>query len=334
MSGPWQWHFAEGVWLHALWGVPVALGLAWYAYRQRRRAVALFAGSAKRGPVGVRTAVRAALFAAALACAAIAVARPQGDEQEETVTLKGRDLVFLVDVSRSMLATDVVPTRLERAKLWIKDLAKNLKGDRVALVAFAGASSVKCPLTLDYAYFRLALDELSPRSVPRGGTLIGDAIRKALTQVFDGTPGRYRDVILITDGEDHESFPTQAAAQAGEQGVRIIALGIGSEGEGALVPQGEEAGKEYVEFEGERVRSKMDAGSLAQIAAASAGGVFLNVGTGTIDLERVYRDLIAGAEKNEVGSTSIKRYEEKFQIVLALAVLLLIVESFIDDRRK
>lgn len=334
MSGPWQWHFAAGPWLHALWGVPVAVALAWYAYRQRRRAVALFAGSAKRGPIGVRAAIKAGLFAVGLACAVVAVARPQGDEKEETVTLKGRDLVFVVDVSRSMLATDVVPTRLERAKLWINDLTKNLKGDRVALVAFAGASSVKCPLTLDYAYFRLALDELSPRSVARGGTLIGDAIRKTLTQVFDATPGRFRDVILITDGEDHESFPTQAATQAGEQGVRIIALGIGSEGEGALVPRGEEAGKEFVEFEGERVHSKMDAGSLAQIATASAGGVFLNVGTGTVDLEQVYRDLIAGAERSEIGSKSIKRYEEKFQIVLVLALVLLIVESFIDDRRR
>lgn len=334
MSGPWQWHFAEGAWLHALWAVPTSAALAWYAYRKRRRAVMQFAGSAKRGPVGVRTAIRAGLFVVALACAVFAAARPQGDEKEETVTLRGRDLVFVVDVSRSMLATDVVPTRLERAKLWINDLTKNLRGDRVSLVAFAGASSVKCPLTLDYAYFRLALDELSPRSVPRGGTLIGDAIRKTLTQVFDATPGRFRDIILITDGEDHESFPTQAAAQAGEQGVRIIALGIGSEGEGALVPRSDEAAKEFVEFQGERVHSKMDAGSLAQIAGASAGGVFLNVGTGTIDLEQVYKDLIAGAERSEIGSKAIKRYEEKFQMVLALALALLLAESLIDDRRR
>jgi Ca-activated chloride channel family protein len=334
MSGPWHWHFAEGAWLHALWSVPIAVGLAWSSFRRRRRAVLLFAGSAKRGPVGVRTAIKAGLFAVALACAAIAVARPQGDEKEETVTLRGRDLVFLVDVSRSMLATDVVPTRLERAKLWINDLTKSLKGDRVALVAFAGSSSVKCPLTLDYSFFRLALAELSPRSVARGGTLIGDAIRKAMTQVFDGTPGRFRDIILITDGEDHESFPVQAAEQAGEQGVRIIAVGIGSEGDGALVPGGEESGREYLEYEGQRVRSAMDAGSLSQIATASAGGVFLNVGTGTIDLEQVYTDLIAGAEKNEIGTKSIKRYEELFQIVLAWAVLLLIVESLIDDRRR
>lgn len=334
MSGPWQWHFAEGAWLHAMWAVPLAGVLAAYAYRMRRRAVMLFAGNAKRGPIGVRSAVKAAMLVVAIGLCVVAVARPQGDEKEETVTLKGRDLVFLVDVSRSMLATDVVPSRLERAKLWINDLTKNLKGDRVALVAFAGASSVKCPLTLDYAYFHLALDELSPRSVQRGGTLIGDAIRKTLTQVFDSTPGRFRDIILITDGEDHESFPTQAAAQAGEQGVRIIALGIGSEGEGALVPKGDDAPKDYVEFDGERVHTKMDSSSLAQIATASSAGVFLNVGTGTIDLEQVYKDLIAGAERSEIGSKSIKRYEEKFQVVLAIALALLIVEGIIDDRRR
>lgn len=334
MTGPWQWHFADGAWLNALWVVPIAATLAYYAYRKRSRAIMQFAGHAKRGPVLRAWALKSALFALALALSVIAVARPQGEEKEESVSLRGRDLVFMVDVSRSMLASDVKPNRLERAKLWITDLTKGLKGDRVALVAFAGASSVKCPLTLDYAYFRLALEELSPQSVQRGGTLIGDAIRKALTQIFDSTPGRFRDIILITDGEDHESFPAQAAAQAGEQGVRILALGIGSENEGAVVPRSEESPGEFVEYEGEQVHSKMDSTGLAQIAAASAGGVFLNVGTGTIDLERVYSDLIAGAESSEIGTRVVRRYDEKYQFVLALALALLIAESLIDDRRR
>lgn len=335
MSWPWDWHLAQAMWLHAAWAAPIAVGLAWWAFHRRRRAVRAFAGAnAARGPSGVRVAIKAACLALALVAGALALARPQGDPQEETVTLRGRDLVFVIDVSRSMLAQDVVPSRLERAKLWINDLTKNLRGDRVALVAFAGAASVKCPLTLDYSYFRLALDELSPRSVPRGGTLIGDAIRKTLAQVYDGAPGRFRDLILITDGEDHESFPTQAAAQAGEQGVRIIALGIGSEGEGALVPKGDEATKDYLDYEGARVRSKMDASGLAQIAGATPGGVFLNVGTGTIDLERVYADLIAGAERRDMGAKSAVRYKEMFQYVLALALVLLVMEALIDDRRK
>src|SRR5207248_2088929 len=124
-----------------------------------------------------------------------------------------------------MLAQDVAPSRLERTKIWINDLVGSLRGDRVSLVAFAGAAVVKCPLTLDYGYFRMSLEELSPGSVPRGGTLIGDAIRKTMSQVFDvggAAASRHRDIILITDGEDHESFPVQAAEQAGKDGVRII----------------------------------------------------------------------------------------------------------------
>jgi Ca-activated chloride channel family protein len=319
-------HFAEAAWLWALLAVPVAAGLLLWSAWRRRGAARVFAGATASPQLGAASRAariaRAVTVLLALALLPLALARPQWNPREEEVSVKGRDVVFLVDVSRSMLATDVSPSRLGRAKLWINDVANSVKGDRVALVAFAGASSIKCPLTLDYGYFRMALDELSPASVPRGGTLIGDAIRKTLSQVFDGTEGRGRDIILITDGEDQESFPVQAAEQAAKQGVRIIAIGIGSES-GSLVP-GE--GNSVVTYGGERVRSKMDPAGLSQIAGASKGGVFFNVGVGTIDLERVYQDLIASAEKSELAKQTTVRYEEKFQLFLAVAVGLLMLE--------
>lgn len=320
-------HLGEPGWLVALWALPlVALLLAW-AWRKRRRAAVAFAGAPGERRVLWST-LRAGAPLLALALLAFALARPQWNPREEEVSVKGRDVVFLIDVSRSMLAQDVAPSRLGRARLWINDVAGSLKGDRVGLVAFAGASSVKCPLTLDYGFFRMAVDELSPGSVARGGTLIGDAIRKTLSEVFDGTEGRGRDIILITDGEDQESFPVEAAEQAGKQGVRIIALGIGSEG-GSLVP-GEGSG--VLTHGGEQVRSRMDAGSLARIAAASRDGVFFNVGTGTIDLERVYQDLIASAEKSELSKQTTVRYEEKFQLFLGACVGLLMLEVFLRGR--
>jgi Ca-activated chloride channel family protein len=329
-------HWGEPGWWWALVGVPVAGLLMLWAWRQRRRALAMFLGAkagAERSAAGRAARVaRAGMVLVAMGLTVVALARPQWNPKEEEVTLRGRDVVFLVDVSRSMLAQDVSPSRLGRAKIWINDLVGSLKGDRVALVGFAGAAVVECPLTLDYGYFRMALEELSPASVPRGGTLIGDAIRKTMAQVFDQTASRHRDIILITDGEDHESFPVQSAEGAGKDGVRIIALAVGSESAGALVP--EEKGGGFVSYEGEQVRSKADPGMLEKVAAASAGGVFLNVGTGTVDLERVYADLVQGAEQSETATKTTVRYEEKFQVFLGAAVLLLMGEALVGMRRK
>jgi Ca-activated chloride channel family protein len=322
----------EPWWAWALLCVPIAaLLLAWGGYT-RRRAARLLAGDAAVPPMTwsrhAPWLLRACCLLGGITLLVFALLRPQWNPREEEVAIRGRDVVFLVDVSRSMLAQDLAPSRLGRAKLWINDVANSLKGDRVALVAFAGASVIKCPLTLDYGFFRMTVDELSPASVPRGGTLIGDALRKTLSDVFDTAEGRGRDVILITDGEDQESYPAQAAEQAGKQGVRIIAIGIGSES-GSLVPG---QGSTMLTYEGEKVRSKLDAATLARVASASNGGVFFNVGTGTIDLERVYQDLIASAEKSELGKQSTLRYDEKFQLFLGASITCLMLEVFFRAR--
>jgi Ca-activated chloride channel family protein len=236
-----------------------------------------------------------------------------------------------------MLATDLAPSRLERAKLWVRDLAASLKGDRVALVTFAGAARVECPLTLDRAFFRMTLDEASPDDIQLGGTAIGDAIRKAVRDVFElaGTappPGASaRDIILITDGEDHESLPTEAAAAAGKLGVRIIAIGLGDPAAGATVPGDDQR---PLRRDGQIVRSRMDAQALADIAAATPGGVFLNVGTGTISLDTVYRDLIATSPQVTTGTSTFLRHRELFRWPLLAAVALLALEPLIPLRRR
>ena len=335
-----SWRFAHPQWLALLLLAPTAMLALWLSDRRRRAGLTRFVGDTALGRLPRRSATwaRAGMVAIGAGSLAIAAARPQSDPVTEQVAVRGRDLVFVIDVSRSMLSRDVAPDRLERTKLWINDLVNTLGGDRVGLVAFAGVPVVKCPLTLDHGFFRMELEELSPASAPRGGTLIGDAIRKAMSDVFEPGRGRHRDIILFTDGEDQGSFPVEAAKAAGEAGVRIIAIGIGSELEGAFVPAEQTATDRYVEHEGSRVRSKLDGTTLAAIAQAAreAGGrgVFLNVGTGTIDLDTVYRDLIASAERTETSQLASVSYRELFPLFLGVALACLALETLIPSVRR
>jgi Ca-activated chloride channel family protein len=193
--------------LHLLWVVPLLAGIYIYAWHKRKAGLKLFieAGLLDRIPVSVSYAKR--FWKSVLVCLAavfliIGMARPAWNPKPETVERKGRDVVFLLDVSKSMLAEDLLPNRLERAKLAISDCIERLEGDRIALVVFAGTAAVKCPLTLDYGFFRMMLKDISTDSIVRGGTLIGDALRKVMTDVFDDQIKEYKDIILITDGEE------------------------------------------------------------------------------------------------------------------------------------
>ncbi|MFG0285599.1 MAG: VWA domain-containing protein, partial [Phycisphaerales bacterium JB039] len=282
-----------------LWGVPpLVAGLALAGWRRRRalsRIVpATVAPIVAPGASRSRRSARASALLGAIALVIVALARPQHSPQERQIQRQGRDIAILLDVSRSMLARDLAPDRLERAKLWIGDLLGSLRGDRVALIAFAGSSVIKAPLTTDYGFVRLALDELSPESVSRGGTLIGDAIRTTLNELFDEEEGRQRDIILITDGDDQESFPLQAAAEAGERGVRIIAIGIGDP-QGAVVPG--------AQYQGERVVSSLNPQTLRDIAAASRRGADLPVGAGAQEHDRINADRLEAAEPNQYDDT-------------------------------
>lgn len=330
--------------LHALWLVPALAGVMLYAARQRKFALRRFIehgllarlGASSRADPAQR-ALKGCLLLAALAFLVVALARPAWDPVQEEVTQRGRDVVFLLDVSRSMLAEDLPPTRLERAKLAIHDAVDRLEGDRVALAVFAGATVVKCPLTLDYGFFRMVLDDILQESVARGGTLIGDALRTVLRDVFDGKRGNYRDIVLITDGEDHESFPLEAAAEAGSLGVRLIAVGLGDERVGQRIPvpaPETAAGRRFLRHEGREVWTRLDSDTLRKMADATPGGRYLNVATGTIDLGEVYRRLIGSAEGQEVGTRTLERLDEKFQIFLAVCLLLLALEMLLRDRRR
>ncbi|MCD6415425.1 MAG: VWA domain-containing protein [Planctomycetes bacterium] len=326
--------------LYLLWAIPILVAVYLYASHRRREALEQFAEAdlLKHINVNVSAARRrwkAAAVVLAFSLMVIALTRPGWNPKPKKLERRGRDVVFILDVSRSMLAEDLRPSRLEHAKLAILDCIERLQGDRVALVAFAGTATVKCPLTLDYGFFRMMLENVTPESVARGGTMIGDAIRRTLDNVFDDRERQFKDVILITDGEDHDSFPVEAAKEAGERGVRIIAIGLGDEDQGQRIPLTDENGsRTFLKYKGQEVWTKLDADTLRKMVNATPGGKYLNVATGTIDLGGVYEKLVASAEKKALEAKTVKRYEEKFQIFLALAFCLLCAETAVGDRRR
>jgi len=330
-GSPLDWR--EPLALAALVLVPLlALGLAW-ARRRRQAALATFA-EAGLLPALVpdldarRRAVRAALLVGAVLLLVVAIAGPLWGFRWEEVHREGVDLVVAIDTSRSMLATDVKPTRLARAKLAVRDLLTQLHGDRVGLVAFAGSAFVQCPLTLDYGAVRQSLDAIDVGIIPKGGTALAEAIDTSL-EAFEGREGKHQAIILITDGEDHEGKVNEAAARAAERGVKVYTVGLGT-AEGELIPLG--GGGFVKDRAGQVVKSRLDQETLQQIAV-DTGGVYLHATGASLALTDLYRDYIGTMEKRELASTLERRFEHRFQVPLALALILLVADAFVGERR-
>ncbi|MEO2030512.1 MAG: VWA domain-containing protein [Planctomycetaceae bacterium] len=318
--------------LFALWLVPVTGMMLFYTHRRKRQAALMFVdpGMAERLVPAVSTArivFRATLLMLAVGLLIVAAARPQFGVVIEQVSARGVDLFVLLDVSRSMLAEDGAPNRLDRAKSDILDLLPKLEGDRVGLIAFAGAPVELVPLTTDQGFFRMALDDADPDSAPRGGSLIGDAIRRAI-EALEERRDRDQVIVLITDGEDHDSFPMEAARQASERGIRIITIGLGDIDEGARVPRRNADGTlAYAQHgDGQEHWSKMDESLLEKIAVETSGA-WIPARTRAYDLGRIYEDHLAGLTRGEFRSDHRRRFREQFQIFAVVGLLLLVVEQ-------
>ncbi len=329
----------EGAWLEWLWLAPIVAGLLGWAIAAARMSSRRFAQEDQAARLSgwltvCRQVARVVLLLGALSAILAALARPVDRARSAPVTTMGRDVCFVIDVSRSMLAEDLVPNRLERSKLWIRDALGVLSGDRVALVAFAGDGRVICPLTHDYGFFATMVDELDPRSVGEGGTLIGDAIRTAMDRVFvDEDAMRYQDIILITDGEDQGSVPVAAAEALGERGIRLIALGIGDPAEGARIPVTRDGQMQYItDDSGEPVVSRLDEETLRDMVAQTPGGRYYSVRTNDIRLDEIYRTLIGEAEQRVLQTTETIVYREWFPVLLGLAAVFLAMEVILARR--
>jgi Ca-activated chloride channel family protein len=275
--------------------------------------------------------VQFALVLAGLTLLVFAAARPQWGRKDEKVFTRGRNLVIALDVSRSMLAADVHPNRLERAKTDIMDLIDDLKGDRAALLAFRSKGSLLCPLTTDYAFLRQALDGVSPESAPRGETDLGDAVHKSL-EALDPALDEYNAILLISDGEDLKGGALEAAAEAARRNIPIFTVGIGDDA-GATIPG--EDGKGVQQFKGTAVQTRLVAETLSAIAAASNGRYipFGTAGTAHTTLGSIYRNHLSRIAAKEHQEQIENRYQERYQLFLFPSALLLLAAACLSRGR-
>ncbi len=326
-------HYFYLLWLAA------ALLLFWrWAGIRKRREMGAFAEPALAGSLIVGMSARrrrlktAALFFAVVFIV-IALAEPKWGYHWQRVAREGIDIVIAIDVSKSMLARDVKPDRLDRAKMEVRELLDTLDGDRVALVAFAGSSYTVCPLTLDYSAVEMFLKVVRVGVAPLGGTDIGGAIEQAI-KIFQGDERNYRALIVLSDGEDHEAKVEEAAKKAKELGVKIFSIGIGSKG-GELIPiETEEGKKAYLkDKEGKVVQTQLTENTLEQIALLT-GGAYIYPSAGRFGLVDLYNEKISRMEKKELGERQRKVYENRFQWPLGIALLLLIMEMLVSERKR
>ena len=263
----------------------------------------------------------------------LALARPQWGFQWQELHREGLDIIVAIDTSRSMLTQDVKPNRLERTKLAVKDLLKKIDGDRIGLAAFAGEAFLVSPLTIDYNGFTLSLNDLNTESIPRGGTSISHAIEEAI-KGYEKIPAQYKVVIIITDGENLEGDPLAAAQKAKEKGIKIYCVGIGTR-EGELIRiQNEHGDFQFLKDEnGNFIKSRLNEAILKEIARIT-GGAYVRASGAEFGLDLIYEQQLSKIEKREFERKMEKRYYERFQIPLALALVLLITETLLSTRKK
>ena len=260
-----------------------------------------------------------------------ALTRPRWGYKWEDLHQRGVDVIVALDVSSSMLAEDIKPNRLERAKRKISDLLDMMEGDRIGSVAFAGTSFVQCPLTLDYGAARIFLAAIDTQLIPVQGTALGNAIETSV-KAFRTQEKKSKALILITDGEDQTGKALSAAKSAGDQGVKIYTIGIGGE-IGAPLPNPSGAGGFRKDEQGEVILSKLDETTLQQIALET-GGSYVRSVTGDIDLKTIYKDQInKHIEKKELKSERRKIWQERFQWFIFIALLFLVAETCLSEKR-
>lgn len=331
-----MFRFADSIWLVGLALVPL-LALAFRAAAiARRRALERFADPALVERLTASVSRRGRLLKAgallgAVALAVVALARPQFGTRVETVSARGQDVMVALDLSESMLAEDVAPNRLERARLAVLRLMRQLDGDRIGLVAFAADAFVQSPLTIDYGAAAMFLGAMEPDLMPIQGTNLGEALRVSLDALEEAREARV--LVVVTDGEDHEAEIDLQLERARELGVRIHTVGLGSP-DGVPIPQFDAQGRQQGflrDDDGNVVTTRLDEATLQRVAEAT-GGRYVAAGPGGSAFDDLV-DEVARAEGEELDTEQVTRFEEQFQVFLAPALLLLVLELLIADRR-
>ena len=329
--------FAHGWMLHLLWMLPLAGFALVVEQRRRRRTMERFAEASLLARLrpddhkGKRF-VKGLLLLWALGFLLLALAGPRWGKRYQEVSRRGVDIMIVVDVSRSMEVEDVKPNRLERARREIVDFLKIVEGDRVGLTAFAGAAFVQCPLTLDYAALEMFLNALQAGIIPVPGTDLGAAIETGLS-AFDFEAATDKVMLLITDGEDNEQRGLEAARSAAGRGVKIFVFGIG-EPAGGPIPAGGAQGGFKKDRDGKLVLSKLDEQTLRQLAVETGGGYVRSL-AGDLDLDMLYFEGIKRKTDAQIlKSGKIALYEERFNLFVLAAFVLLFFEDLLDAKRR
>jgi len=330
--------FAQPIYLYGLFILPVLwLLFLWASYR-RKRAKEVFGNldliAKLSGSVSTRKRrLKVALLFIGIFLLVISAARPQLGTRLMMMKRQGLDLVIALDTSFSMLTEDIKPNRLEKAKQEIRSLLDKLEGDRVGLVVFAGEAFVQCPLTLDYGAAKMFLEIMDERSIPVPGTAIANAVNTSV-RAFNQKERKYKVLILITDGEDHEGDLESAAEAAAREGIKVYTIGVGSPAGEPIPLRGREGQMRGFKKDrsGSVVLSKLDEVALQKIALATRGKYY-RATYGEMELDKIYEE-VSGMEKKELASRLMTQYEDRFQYPLFLAVVCFALEAFITDRKR
>jgi Ca-activated chloride channel family protein len=318
--------------------LPLLLAFFWLVFRLKKKAMQRFGNLGLMEKLTLSYSPRKQRWKIALLLLAVffllfSLARPQLGTKLTLMKREGVDIVITLDCSFSMLAEDFKPNRLEKAKQEVKGLIARMQGDRVGLVAFAGVAFVQCPLTIDYSAAQMFLDIMDVNLIPQPGTAIGDAIRTSI-KAFNQKERKYKVLMLLTDGEDHDSDPLKAAEEAAQDGIRIYAIGIGSV-QGEPIPlrnERDDVTGYKKDEEGNVVVSKLDETTLQKIALTT-GGKYYHATSGEMELDKIYDD-ISKMEKKELEGKLMVQYEDRYQYFLFISVLLLVAEFLLSERRS
>jgi Ca-activated chloride channel family protein len=279
----------------------------------------------------IRPVIKFILQLIAFLSGVILIARPQFGSKIEDVKKQGVEVIIALDVSNSMLAEDIQPDRLTRAKQAISRLVDDLENDKIGLIVFAGDAYIQIPITTDYISAKMFLSSISPNMVPKQGTAIGAAINLGLRSFSPGE-GKSKAMIIITDGENHEDDPVKAAEDASKAGIVIHTVGIGSSN-GVPIPVVVNGKKDYLkDRDGNIVVTKLDEDILKKIAL-STNGNYVRASNSNIGLDEIY-DQIKKMKKQDLESTMYTEYNDQFQIFAAIAFLFLIADFMIMERKN
>ncbi|MBO4757097.1 MAG: VWA domain-containing protein [Bacteroidales bacterium] len=323
--------FAQYKYLLLLLLVPVILIAHAVKMRMRRKRIERFGDAALVEELMPSWSVakgwlRTVLYSLAFFLFVIGLARPQIGAKLSEHEAKGAEIMICLDVSNSMLAEDYSPNRLERAKLAISRIVDRLQEDRIGLIVFAGSSFVQLPITTDYVSAKMFLNSIDTGSVPIQGTAIGDAVLTA-ARSFSEQSEKSRAIIVITDGENHEDDPVDAARQVAEMGIKVYTIGVGSL-RGQPIPKD---GQLMKDSEGNIVVSRLDEGTLQQMAEAG-NGAYVHAGNEEFGLNPIIDD-IRKMEAEKFNSVVFEEYDEQYMYFFAAALALFVIEMLIGERR-